>query len=712
MKKLLLAGAMLLMTTMQVMAQKSVYIPYEWRNRTDTLIYKESDPNNEYTWSKSRSKESDNAIVFWDKGWGSTSPSNASSPYHIDVDDLLKKCEEFYALEINKLGFVNPDAETNMKKYKMMVLLNHTTEWICVGSGYDYQINALWLSPSTCQPVGQAVAHEVGHSFHYMCYCVDSNYGTDSSIQTGFHGAVGNGSVTWEQTAQWQSLQSYPELMYDQSIGIFRNSHNYAFTHEWHRYQSYWFFYYINQYYNDIQTLANVWNYRETKVKDFNEVLMDYKGLSVNELYKMYFDYACHLATWDLDVCKDYRDSYIGDFNYRCALDTAGYYNVAFASCPQSTGFNVIPLQVPAAGTKVTTHFTALRTASTLVDCDPGEYLDGDTKYVTVSDRNYLQTAWPTSRGFRLGYVALLNDGTRKYFSQDSVYCTGAQEKTCDVSFDVPDNTKQMWLIVSPAPSRYYQHKWDESISADDMWPYKFTLENTDLTGKATIYASPILDGRDVEDVTFDYDVYFPATASGSNNYNGTTVNIGGRAAQALGTAFQMETSQIASKMQTYSTTGPGMAHCMFYPVDAQGNLVEKASTANGYGHWFNADGEVDSYSNGAVFSELATSSLTFTIGQYPGKLAAGQEITIRQAIKYRKTMRLYATAYFNFHVHITDGQTGSMINEITTDIDNIQTANGSSIYSSQDTYDLQGKKVTDTTHGIYIVGRKKIAKK
>ncbi len=49
------------------LAQKTVYIPKEWRNRTDTLIYKENDPDNKYTWSKSRSVESDNVIIFWDK---------------------------------------------------------------------------------------------------------------------------------------------------------------------------------------------------------------------------------------------------------------------------------------------------------------------------------------------------------------------------------------------------------------------------------------------------------------------------------------------------------------------------------------------------------------------------------------------------------------------------------------------------------------------
>ena len=49
-----------------VVAQKSVYIPWEWRNfnANDTLLYKESDPENKYTWSKTRSKESENFIVF------------------------------------------------------------------------------------------------------------------------------------------------------------------------------------------------------------------------------------------------------------------------------------------------------------------------------------------------------------------------------------------------------------------------------------------------------------------------------------------------------------------------------------------------------------------------------------------------------------------------------------------------------------------------
>ena len=82
-----------LMPVVSIVAQKQVYIPNEWRNfnPSDTLLYKESDPDNKYTWSKTRSKESENFIVFWDKGYGNTVPTNAESSYRVDIDDLLTK---------------------------------------------------------------------------------------------------------------------------------------------------------------------------------------------------------------------------------------------------------------------------------------------------------------------------------------------------------------------------------------------------------------------------------------------------------------------------------------------------------------------------------------------------------------------------------------------------------------------------------------------
>ena len=710
MKRLLFSYFLLAVSCMAGYAQKQMYIPQEWRNRTDTLIWKESDPDNRYTWSKSRSKESDNVIVLWDKGYGNTIPTNAPSAYRVDIDDLLKKAEAFFDLEINQLGFVDPE-NSNLNKYKVMILLNHDTGWICYGGGYDYQVSALWLSPSTCKPVGHSVAHEIGHSFHYMCYSEASNHGADRSCQTGFHGAVGNGSVTWEQTAQWQANQSYPEEMYNQSIGVFRNSHNYAFTHEWHRYQSYWFFYYLCQLYGDIKTVANVWNYPETTVKDFNQVLMDYKQLSVRDLYKLYFDQACRLVTWDLDVCKPYRNNYIGDFTYRCALTADGRYQVALASCPQGTGFNVIPLQVPEAGTDITTHLTGLRPNAALADADPGEYLDGNSQYSKYSQRHYIMGGSRTDRGFRMGYVALMKDGSRRYFSEDSVYCQGASIVTEDYSMTVPEGVSQLWLVVSPALKHYTQHKWDEKIDADDMWPYQLQFEGTDIGARATVYASPTIDGRDISDVTYTYDVTFPRDTQG---YSGASVSVSGQAAATLGTAFQMQNTDIASKMQNYSSSGPSNGRVMFYAVNPDGQLAKSGSTANGYGHWFDKSGKVCAYSSGYVYSEFNASSLVFTLGQYPGKCANGSKYTIRQALRYKKAAGEEAVATFVFN--ITIGSTASVTlqsidyDDPTLGIERLE--NSEKHIENTAIYDLRGCRVSQPTRGIYIQnGRKFVVK-
>lgn len=710
MKRLVFSYFLLAVSCMAGYAQKQMYIPQEWRNRTDTLIWKESDPDNRYTWSKSRSKESDNVIVLWDKGYGNTIPTNAPSAYRVDIDDLLKKAEAFFDLEINQLGFVDPE-NSNLNKYKVMILLNHDTGWICYGGGYDYQVSALWLSPSTCKPVGHSVAHEIGHSFHYMCYSEASNHGADRSCQTGFHGAVGNGSVTWEQTAQWQANQSYPEEMYNQSIGVFRNSHNYAYTHEWHRYQSYWFFYYLCQLYGDIKTVANVWNYPETTVKDFNQVLMDYKQLSVRDLYKLYFDQACRLVTWDLDVCKPYRNNYIGDFTYRCALTADGRYQVALASCPQGTGFNVIPLQVPEAGTDITTHLTGLRPNAALADADPGEYLDGNSQYSKYSQRHYIMGGSRTDRGFRMGYVALMKDGSRRYFSEDSVYCQGASIVTEDYSMTVPEGVSQLWLVVSPALKHYTQHKWDEKIDADDMWPYQLQFEGTDIGARATVYASPTIDGRDISDVTYTYDVTFPRDTQG---YSGASVSVSGQAAATLGTAFQMQNTDIASKMQNYSSSGPSNGRVMFYAVNPDGQLAKSGSTANGYGHWFDKSGKVCAYSSGYVYSEFNASSLVFTLGQYPGKCANGSKYTIRQALRYKKAAGEEAVAKFVFN--ITIGSTASVTlqsidyDDPTLGIERLE--NSEKHIENAAIYNLSGRRVSQPTRGIYIRnGRKFVVK-
>jgi len=715
MKRLSTLFFLLAITTM-AFAQKTVYIPNEWRNpwNPDTLLYAESDPDNRYTWSKSRSVESDNVIVFWDKGYGSKKPSQSASAYQVDEQDLLNKCEEFFDLEINKLGFVDP-VNSNLAKYKVMVLLNHTTDWVCYGGGYDYQVSALWLGPSACKPVGHSVAHEVGHSFHYMCYSEHSGHKDSDTDNTGFHLPCGNGQAIWEQTAQWQAAQSYPNLMFDQSIGVFRRSHNYAFSHEWHRYQSYWFHYFINQYYNDITTVAQVWNTPMTgqsggNATDFNQALMKLKGLDATGLFRLYYDYAARCATWDLDACRSYGKSYIGDFDYRCVLvgDTA--YQVALASVPQASGFNVIPLNVPAAGTTVTTHFTALGRYSKLAKGDPAEMMTGETAWGKTTRTAYVNPTNFKDRGFRLGYVALLKDGTRQYFNADSVYCDGTTQKTCEVSMTVPENTQQMWLIVVPAPSSYVQHKWDENSSNDDMWPYRFSIEGTELGSKAVVYIGSEIDGRDVADVTFTYDIKLPKL----NSYVGVTVDVAGKAQAMLGTAFQMNASDIADKMQTWTSSDPSEGKVMFYAMNPTSQACENCgSTANGYGHWFDESGAVSAYANGYLYSEFSPSSLSFTVGQYPGKLTEGKDYTIGQILRYKQSADKEALARFIFRVHVTgNSEYGAELASVEyTDprTMGIKDLTPTLSKGEEAIFNLQGRRLSQPQKGINIINGRKI---
>lgn len=644
-----LAALMLLMASnVCAIAQKSLYIPNEWKDNTS--LYMESDPNNQATWSKSRSKESDNVIVYWENGYGKTNPSNASEDYKVDIDDLLAKCETFYAMNVNTLGF----HAGNHDKYKIMVLMIHTTDWVCAGAGYDFVISALWLSPSTCKPVGSAVAHEVGHSFHYMAYGSDSNYGATSGIETGFHSnwTGSNGQAIWEQTAQWQSFQSYPEQMFTDagSWDYFSQASNYAYSHEWLRYQNYWFHYYLCEKYNDIKTISQIWKQRETTPKDFCQVLMDNKNLSVDQFYQVYFDYAMHIATLDIDALKNNGgNSKIGTIQSRLVSLGSKKYQVAYSSAPQSTGFNVIQLSVPKAGTTVTTKFTALNTGSSLASGDPCTYFNGEGDFASANKTTY-NTATNSIRGFRVGYVALKTDGTREYYSTGNRIGT-TSSASVDVKCTVPANTKELYLVVVPSLSSYVRHDWDEDYTDDDQWPYTVEFTNTNIAGEGTI------DGREIGNITFNYDITFPA----ASDYSGTTVTLSSEAKAKLTTAFQMDWSDISDNMETYSTSGPSAGKVMFYAANADGSLQASASTANGYGHWFNSNGAVVSWgSNSVVYSEFNPSTLTYTIGQMPSANTTGDKRTIRQALRYKDPNGNEAIAYFNFN--ITFAETTSVI--------------------------------------------------
>lgn len=695
--KLFLTAALAAMCS-SALAQKALYIPYEWKGRTDTLIYKESDPDNKYTWSKSRSKESDNFIVYWDKDYKNTIPTNASSEYRVDIDDLLKQAESFYALNVGKLAFCD-EKNSNVSKYKMLILVNHTTGWICYGGGYDNIIGALWLSPSTCHPVGQAVAHEVGHSFQYQCF-------SDLKGYAGFRTAIGNGSTFWEQTAQWQSVQAFPELKWDQSWGLYSKYANCAMTHEWMRYQSYWWHYFLEEKYG-IDFIGKLWRHDTGKGQDPNEVLMDLLKIDAKELYRLYFEYAMKMATIDLDVARDEASTRIGTYPFRYYSTGDGKYQVSYFSCPQSTGFNVIPLNVPAEGGDISTTFTSLKANAPLAADDKAAYLKDGTETIMPNKTTYNKnTSYNAQRGFRLGYVALMKDGTRQYIYDDSLYCAtgGMGSKTVEVKADIPQGVDRLWLVVVPAPRTYVQHKWDEDMSNDDQWPYTVEFHGTNICGAPTISKD-----LPISDATITYDVSLPYSSS---DYSFVPVQVTGTAAAAMGTALQMNASDLASHIVAWTSEAPADGEAKFYAANRlTGGCVNKASSANGYGHWFNASGSYSAFSNGSLYSEFTPSTLTFNVGQKPGALKSGTTYTISQAIKYCRGNET-ATVRFVFKVTCVPssskaGYTVASVkqSDVVTGIGSITPPDPSSAFNGMKSREVTlSGALTDTPAGIVTI--------
>ena len=676
----------MMLVSMTMLAQSS-FIPGSWTTSSDNngTVYRQSDGLTLYKHTLS----SDHFDVYYGTGYGKTAPDKlaSSNALYVNVTDLLEKAEKFYDLYVNKLKFADLSIKSKLNEYKMIICLLHDTGWTATGSGYDNQIGALWVTPSTCHPVGQTIAHEIGHSFQYQVYCDLGGY-------TGFRQSVGSGSTFWEQTAQWQSVQAYPDQMISQSIGLWQPNHNYAFTHEWQRYQSYWLHYYWADKWG-LDAIGRVWRGGTVSGEDPCQVYMRVFKVSVRDFYKEIYDYASKMVTYDLDAIRSYGKNSIGKYTYNYVDTGDGKLQVAYSSCPQSTGFNVIPLEVPAAGTEIKTVFTALPAGTALAANDPAQYNNGE-KYVAANVTKYNNFSEKNRRGFRHGYVALLKDGTRVYESIDSVYAKGHSTSAVSdtTTFTIPENTERLWFVVSPSPSVYIVHKWDENITNDDQWPYQVKFENTDVVGHI-----PTVDLSDTSikpsDVTFDIYVGFNASTS---EYPGTVYQLTSEQFMAIGKALRIQPADISKKLTTYSTS-QAKNTINFVALNPKTNaVVSSGSTANGYGHWFSKTGTVCGWGNDAyVYSEMDANTLAFTIGQYPNHCKNGEVYQLGQGFRYKDSEGHIAVAKLIFHIYIGGVPAGIEENVKMKELKN------------ENIYNLKGQRINNLQKGLNIVDGKKV---
>lgn len=443
-------------------------------------------------WSWCRSKQSEHFVVFWDIKYGqyglfgermgqeNTWPTTCkTSSMAVDIDDLLKKAEEFYDLNVNKLKFANTGkGQSVLDKYKMEIYLIYQSEWLATGSGYDNVIGALWVNPDTCKPVGSTIGHEIGHCFQYMVFCdylvrqgvtVDKAPSTSGLQGPGWRYGYGDngdgGNAFWEQTAQWQSFQieKYRGEAFTGWYGEYTNSSYLHVLHERPRYAAYFLhWWWVEQ--NDITFIGRLWNEAQYP-EDPVETYMRMMGYDVEQMNDSMYGYASHMVTFDTEEIRSRGTAHAGEMAISPGniSESDGWWSVNASLSPETTGYNAVRMTVPK-GEEVSVTFGANLGAS---GCKSGSV---------------------SQAGWRYGFVSLNSDNTRSYSPTWKATVTSAETQT----WTVPSNASKVWLVVTGAPNKYERHPWGsggsdykgEGDSEDTKWPWKAQFSNIKPYGK------------------------------------------------------------------------------------------------------------------------------------------------------------------------------------------------------------------------------------
>jgi hypothetical protein len=404
-------------------------------------------------WSRDRSKESKNWILFWEPGWGSE-PVAA-------VDQCLalaEKCFNYYA---DSLKFIKRGS-SKTDQYKMIIKFRYTASdvWEATGSGVDNTIGLLTLTSwALSSRGGQTIAHEVGHCFQYQVHCDNNDqngwmygYAADASGSNGF----------WEQCAQWQAYKVMPTQQFTSEwfSGYMTTVHKHP-IHETPRYNNY----FIQDFWSDLhgrEIIGRLWN-ESKKPEDPIEAYQRINGITQSQFNDEMYLCGARFASWDIPALRTLGASTI-TARPQPKMNNMGsnWWMVDSTVCLENYGHNVLKLNASVVAKTVEVNF--------------------EGKAGTAGFRN----AFAAYAGWRFGFVVQKIDGTRVYSEIKSVNMAENGGKAT-LRFDCPDNTNRLWLVVSGAPSTHWRHAWDDNDANDEQWPYQVKFGNTNLSGYANV---------------------------------------------------------------------------------------------------------------------------------------------------------------------------------------------------------------------------------
>ena len=623
-----------IMEVSQIKDYDKYYCPGTWNDGF------EKGPDNmlrsDAKWSWFRSKQSEHFFVFWEAGFGSD-PNSSDLPegMRVDIDDLLQKAEQFYKTNVTTLKMAETgQGKSMLDKYKMEIYLLYQTEWLATGSGYDNTIGALWVNPSTCQPVGSVIAHEIGHSFQYQVSADklltgeghETDYGMDCGFRYGFGPNGRGGCAYWEQCAQWQSFQDYPEVTFYDSFYAWQQNFHRHFNHEWMRYASVYFQYYFTEKYG-IEAYGRIWKESKFPEDPLQTYMRLYCGNDLQTFYDDYAEYAQKVLTYDFKAIHSYADDNAKAFKTQM-FKVGDKFRPAYSACPGTTGFNAIQLNVPAAGTTVKASLAALPVGSELAADDPGEQKNGDNQ-VVGNVKKYNSQSNKTAN-YRFGFVAIKNGEAIEY----GKLTKGAEG---EAEMTVPAGTDKLYLLVVATPDTYNRHEWNDDESDDEQWPYEVSFSGTGVSGYIDVD-----ENADPKDVSLSFDLTCDASL---DTYELGRIDFASTdALEKIAQAFAMQPATLAGStlpIAANTEQKPAEGKIAFGLQQPDGTIVYNY-TAN-VGFWCSAEGKVDNWGDTApVYFEYDKDNFVLSYGHRYGISQAGQKYTVKPVLVYTKDGKQY----------------------------------------------------------------------
>jgi hypothetical protein len=387
---------------------KEIYIPEELRGNDFT--------DKDAQWSYYRMACTPNVVCFWEKGFGddlSKAPDLDGHPMTVDLDNLLARVEYFYNVYRDMMGFLLPGSKA--EKYRMMVMLTYSLEGTAYGGCYDDVIGALWIAPNRVRDKTlNCIAHELGHSFQIQIACDGQSEGMGGGIfETSAQWML------WQVNPRWTTDENYHWEAYKKDIHLslfhFKNMYHAPFVLE------YWSMLHGLTYMADMFRGGR-------RGEDFTQTYMRMYGVDVRQMGDELLDCYSRLITFD------FPDKRKESLRYACELksemkDTLGGWKTP-VNAPETYGFNVDEIPLPASGKTVKVQFRGL--------------LEND------------------SIGYRYGLVAVDNDNRPTYLGAHS-------ELKKTLTFKNPGNMKKLYLVVVGCPTKEYKPAFDAEPA---LYPY------------------------------------------------------------------------------------------------------------------------------------------------------------------------------------------------------------------------------------------------